>query len=54
MTSRPLYGKQLAQYHFSVIFGTSILNNSYNKLRYDFEQIISITAIENIFSNKNN
>ena len=29
-------------------FGTSILNNSYNRLKYVFEQIISIAAKENI------
>ena len=38
---------------FGVIFGISILNNSYNKLKYVFEQIVSIAAIEKIFCNKN-
>ena len=32
-----------------VLFGTSILNNLYNRLKYVFEQIISIAAIENIY-----
>ena len=48
MTSGLLYGKHLVQSHFRAIFGTSILNNSYNRLKYVFEQIISIAAIENI------
>ena len=30
-------------------FGASIVNNSYNRLKYAFEQIISIAAIENIY-----
>ena len=50
MTSGLLCGKDLVQSHFWVIFRTSILNNSYNRLRYVFEQIISIAAIENICS----
>ena len=37
------------QWHFWVSFGTSILNNSYKRLKYIFEQIISIAAIENIY-----
>ena len=49
MTSGLLYGKHLVQSHFLAIFGTSNLNNSYNKLKYIFEQIISISAIENIY-----
>ena len=53
MTSEPLYGKHLAQSHFGVIFGVSILNNSHNRLKYVFEQIIFIAAIEKIFCNKN-
>ena len=32
-----------------VIFRSSILNNSYNRLKYVFEQIISIAAIESIY-----
>ena len=48
MTSGLLYGKYLVQSHFGVIFGTSVLNNSYNRVKYVFEQIISIAAIENI------
>ena len=32
-----------------VIFGTSTLNNSYKRLKYVFEQIVSIAAIENIY-----
>ena len=39
---------------FGVIFGTSILNNSYNRLKYVFKQIISIVAIENICCVKTN
>ena len=49
MTSGLLYRKHLVQSHFWAIFGTSILNNSYNRLKYVFEQIISIAAIENIY-----
>ena len=49
MTSGLLYGKHLVQSRFWVIFGNSILNNSYNRLKYVFEQIISIAAIENIY-----
>ena len=49
MTSGLLYGKHLAQSHFWLIFGTSILNNSYNRLKYVFEQILFIAAIENIY-----
>ena len=30
-------------------FGTSISNNSCNRLKYVFEQIISIAAIENLY-----
>ena len=42
--------KYLVQYHFWVIFGTSILNNSYNRrLKYVFQQIISVAAIESIY-----
>ena len=37
------------QSHFWVIFGTSISNNLYIRLKYVFEQIISIAAIENIY-----
>ena len=53
MKSGLFYGKNSVQFHFWVIFGNSILNNSYNRLKYVFEQIISIAAIENIFCNKN-
>ena len=49
MTSGLLYWKHLVQSHFWAIFGASILNNSYNRLKYVFEQIISIAAIENIY-----
>ena len=49
MPSGLLYGKHLIQSHYWVFFGTSILNNSYNRLKCDFEQIISIVAIENIY-----
>ena len=49
MASGLLQGKHLVQPHFWVIFGTSILNNSYNGLKDVFEQIISIAAIENIY-----
>ena len=49
MTSELLYGKNLVQSHFWVIFGTSILNNSCNRLKYVFRQTISIAAIENIY-----
>ena len=47
MASGLLYGKHLVQPYFWVIFGTYILNNSYNRLKDVFEQIISIAAIEN-------
>ena len=49
MTSGLLHGKHLFQSYFWVIFGTSILNNSYNRFKYIFEQIISIAAIENMY-----
>ena len=49
MTSRLLYGKYLVQSYFWVISGTSILNNSYNRLKYVFEQNISVAAKENIY-----
>ena len=49
MTSGLLYGKHLVQSYFWVIFGISILSNSYNRLKYVFEQIISIAAIKNIY-----
>ena len=49
MTSGILYGKHSVQSYFWVYFATSILNNSYNKLKYVFEQIIFIAAIENIY-----
>ena len=49
MTNGLLYGKHLVQSHFWVIFGASILNNSYYRLKYVFEQIISIATIENIY-----
>ena len=49
MTSGLLYGKHLVQFHIWVIFGTSILNNSYDRLKCVFEQGISIAAIENIY-----
>ena len=49
MTSGLLYRQHLVQSHFWVIFGTSILNNSYNSLKYSFEDITSIAAIENIY-----
>ena len=49
MASGLLYGKHLVQPYFWVIFGTSILNNSYNRLKDVFEQIFSIAAIENIY-----
>ena len=49
MRSGLLYGKHLVQSHLWAIFGTSNLNNSYNRLKYVFEQIISISAIENIY-----
>ena len=52
MISGLLYGKHLVPF-FGVIFGTSILNNSYNRLKYVFKQIISIVAIENICCDKN-
>ena len=38
------------QSHFWVICRTSILNNSYNRLKYVFKQIISIVAIGNIIN----
>ena len=57
MISGLLYGKHLVQCHFGAIFGTSILNNSYNRLKHVFQQIISIAAIANIYfatkTNKN-
>ena len=46
MTSGLLYQKHLVKSHFWVIFGTSILNDSYNRLEYVFEQIISKAAIK--------
>ena len=49
MTSGLLYGKHLVQFHFWIIFRISILNNSYNRLKYVFEQIIFIAAIKNIY-----
>ena len=49
MTSGLLNGKHLVHSHFWVIFGTFTLNNSYNRLKYVFEQIISIAAIEYIY-----
>ena len=49
MTSGLLYGKHLVQFHFWIIFRISILNNSYNRLKYVFEQIILIAAIKNIY-----
>ena len=49
MTSGLLYRQHLVQSHFWTIFGTSILNNSYNSLKYSFEDITSIAAIENIY-----
>ena len=49
MTSELLYGKHLVQFHFWIIFRISILNNSYNRLKYVFEQIIFIAAIKNIY-----
>ena len=49
MTSGLLYGKHLVQYHFWIIFRVSILNDSYNRLKYVFEQIIFIAAIESIY-----
>ena len=49
MTSGLLYGKHLVQSLFWVIFGTSILNDSYNRLKYVLEQIVSIVAIKNIY-----
>ena len=49
MTSGILYGKHSVQSYFWVNFANSILNNSYNKLKYVFEQIIFIAAIENIY-----
>ena len=49
MTGGILYGKHSVQSYFWVNFATSILNNSYNKLKYVFEQIIFIAAIENIY-----
>ena len=54
MPSGLLYGKHLIQSHYWVFFGTSILNNSYNRLKCDFEQIISIAAKENIYFAKKN
>ena len=49
MTSGLLYGKHLVQYHFWIIFRVSILNDSYNRLKIVFEQIIFIAAIESIY-----
>ena len=49
MTSGLLYGKHLVQFHFWIIFRISIFNNSYNRLKYVFEQIIFIAAIKNIY-----
>ena len=49
MKSGLLYRKYLVQSHFWVVFGTSILNNSCNRLKYVFEQIISIAALKNIY-----
>ena len=46
MTSELWHEKLLVQSHFSVIFRTSILNNSYSRLKYVFEQTISIAVIE--------
>ena len=46
MKSGLLYRKHLVQSHLGVIFGTSRSNNSYHKLKYVFEQIISIVAID--------
>ena len=54
MTSGLLYRKDLDQSRFWVIFVTSILNNSYNRLKYVLGQIISIAAIENIYLKTNN
>ena len=48
MTSGLLYRKHLPQSKFGVIFGTSTLNNSYDR-RYIFEQIISIASIKNTY-----
>ena len=48
MTSGLLSLKHLVQSHFWVTFGTYFLNNSYNRLKYVLEQIISIAAIETI------
>ena len=48
MTSGLLSLKHLVQSHFWVTFGTSFLNNSYNRPKYVLEQIISIAAIETI------
>ena len=46
MTSGLLYGKHLVQFHFWVIFETSIFRNLYNKLKYVLEEIISMAAID--------
>ena len=54
MISGLLYRKDLVQSRFWVIFVTSILNNSYNRLKYVLGQIISIAAIENIYLKTNN
>ena len=54
MTSGLLYRKDLVQSRFWVIFVTSILNNSYNRLKYVLGQIISIATIENIYLKTNN
>ena len=49
MASWVLYRRYLVRSHFWLIYGTSILNNSYNRLKYVFDQIISTAAIENIY-----
>ena len=41
--------KHLVQSNFGVIFGTSTLNISCNRLKYVLEQITSIAAIEKIY-----
>ena len=48
MTSGLLYRKYLVRSHCWVIFVTFILNNLYDWLKYVFEQIISIDAIQKI------
>ena len=52
MTSGLLYEKHLIQSNFWVAFGTSTLNNSYNRLKYVFEQIISIAAVAEFLESK--